>query len=528
MSRWIGQTRGIGIARGSIRSGRHAAPGLELLEARFLMSLGLAEPAPGKVGSPPAQIGPLQSLALNTDESRRLDPESSASHSPPQTPELTGGGRQEGGIELYRISLGRGPQAVRLELTWDAPGAGVSGRFWLMDEAGRRVFDRPLDGATDSRIVVHVLRPSAGDSVLYAGISTPGWVAGEGSWHLRINSEAPPSRDGGAAAGSAGQEYGPPTADSGGDSGLPASSTYLVYADPGSPDAGPGPVGEGMGPASYGGAGGNSVSGTRLSIASGPLSTSDHIPAGGFLADGGPTGTAEKEDRTRVEMSLVRLLSPQGAGWSGTQGSASDRTSVSLASYDQAIESLGETNLWSLHAGSTTSGRSAMQPSPGWTSIAAWSQPVFVDPGTSSGMPGIHSFLTGAAPADEAKQAPWVTVANLPSIGPQETASQDQGGICFSGYDRSAAALRDLLPTGDLTDIGGTSGKSVGPALLLGLNGSAALTVGLYGPELAMAFRRFASRSADQGYRVSSSRNGGPLPPLPLAGVPRLPAISRR
>src|SRR5439155_18279245 len=55
-----------------------------------------------------------------------------------------------------------------------------------------------------------------------------------------------------------------------------------------------------------------------------PLPTSPHEPAGGIFAGGRPAERVDRVEETRVELSLVRLLSP---GWAGSRGDerSSDR-----------------------------------------------------------------------------------------------------------------------------------------------------------------------------------------------------------
>ncbi len=245
--------------------------------------------------------------------------------------------RPGGEIVLDRISVGAATGNLWLELTWNPLPRGTAGELSVFDEKGRLLADSSTAAGADCCIVELSGPISTPDSVLYvaARIIEPAAAVGDPlpgtSYHLQIESEPPEA----ASPGSNPEKM---TADSimMGTTGRASGSLQrpLPHLSAGVTSPGPGP---GPGP-SIGTPGGDlvpAVSASGIStaadtaagdggtaptmeaplalnapVAVNPLPASSYEPAGGIFEVAEAADRDDRDDKTRVEMSLVRIVSP--------------------------------------------------------------------------------------------------------------------------------------------------------------------------------------------------------------------------
>ncbi|MHB1556710.1 MAG: hypothetical protein ACYC61_04420 [Isosphaeraceae bacterium] len=250
-------------------------------------------------------------------------------------------------IELDRISVGNATGDLWLELTWSALPRGAAGELSVFDETGRLLADSSTAAGSNCCVVELSGPTTSPDSVLYveARIIEPAAAGGAPlpgtSYHLQIESQPP-------GTASAGSDPDTTTADSimmgttGRASRASASLQHpLPYLSAGATSSGPGPsIGTPGGdlvpdvsPSGISTAGGavpgdgetaptmEASPAVNTPVAVNPLPASSYEPAGGIFEVDEAAERDDRGDETRVEMSLVRIVSP------GREGSLEDRWS---------------------------------------------------------------------------------------------------------------------------------------------------------------------------------------------------------
>jgi hypothetical protein len=222
------------------------------------------------------------------------------------------------------------------------------------------------------------------------------------------------------------------------------------------------------------------------------LPTSPYEPAGGIFCVGGPAERIDRGEETRVELSLVRLLSP-GREESRDDERLSDQNPATSPSppLDTDPASPGAVVV---RVGATASDESRSD-SPGARPFLPTASVLARGASGPADRRPFDLAIDGLVPPDAEDPvggSPWVTAATLPPI---------------DGSDRSETASpapRRDDATGDEEPSEWRSGP--GGAILLGLGGSAVLGVGLYAPDLAGAIRRAVpSRSTSPRSHPTSS-----------------------
>ena len=507
----IGAIFGGRTPRGSPRHGRCAPLGLEHLEPRLLLANDVPLPTAGLFLLAPAQVAAFQPVAV-TPVTLHLsggDATVPASALTPGNQEGTGVLHPGGGIDAYWIPVAPGTASLRLDLTWTGPPPGASGSLLVFDGAGNLLIDQALDAAGQSTTIILSGPLSTTGGGLYVGIQTgqPGGAdnpAGASAYDLRVTlnpasvvcdafvaeslelllgiptapASPPPVTAHGPAGGVpvSGIPVGPVWSGSGQPS--PGTQSGSTSCPPPSPARSPGPVA--FPPPARGGpnAAGNPSPSTPIDAR--PLPGSPHEPAGGILTDGAPAERVDRGEETRVEMSLVLLLSPAHEGSRGNEPSADASSAIASSSRFDSGLAAPRGNVVPLQPTSSEEPRS-LRP---------------------EGVPFLRSSrLPSAVP-------PPLTVDGL--LG---------DALCVSsailppidGPDRAVIAAPTRRWDGDNAtgDEGPPElGRDRSGAILLGLSGSAALGVGLYAPDLAAAVRRALPRPVpNPRSRPASSRD---------------------
>ncbi len=493
------------MARGPARSGRRAPLWLEALEPRMLLT-GAAAPSTS-IQLPPALFAaslPDVPVPFNLPGA---DSPLTAVVLPPGATSQDGVLQPGGGIDLDQISVGAATGTLGLELTWDTLPQGASGQLSVFDDTGNLLVDSSTAAGSNSSVVALDAPTLIPGEVLYVGVqmSEPGGAGGASvpgaSYQLQIATGTGPdslvvsgagtssfgsssstcsvtvstSGVSSSAAGGAGSPTGSVTttttgnvsARSGGAQGPPAPNGA------GSPGLGPSIINSGGGAApgrstswvpiagtAAVGTGGTETTeratpGLSTPIDVGPLPASPYEPAGGIFRVDGSAASVDRVEGTRVEMSLVRIVSPgreeslEGV-WASDQNPNNPPVDTVSDSPRDII----------IRVGSTSSDRSGLS-----------------DPRPS------RRIADGAVPPTPeypGAEVTWLVSAVLPPID-----ERDRPVTSATSVPRGDASW-----TGRVVD----SWDSPGRAIALGLSGSAVLGATLYAPNLAAAFHRAVPR----------------------------------
>jgi hypothetical protein len=539
MSTTIGPIFGGRTARGSPRPRRRAPLGLETLEPRLLLAGGVSSMTPDQLPQAPAQVVTSGLVAPVTIHLPEGDSTLAAIAWPPGDQEEMGTLRPGGAIDLYRVTVGPGSGSQSLVLSFDTLPRGDTGRLLAFDRAGDLLIDRPIDAAAARATVDLAGFGMTRDAELDVGIRLLGSVpgsspAGEVPYHLQITpAHTVDAHRTGIAAG-APHSAGPPVVLSTAQHPVLAGDGLVIGG------AGPGPVAHSpgastsTGPTVSGGtlagaqspsaawvsptAGGTSVSGQgsspstlvrsdavvfptvgRAQLAGGadqptdapPLPGSNHQPAGGILADAGPAEDLVRNEGMRVDLSLVRLLSP------GREARRHD-----VPSSDRGAGSLSEPRL--------DPGLSSPQDITLQVERASDAPRRFRHPGRlSAAASGPNRGEAGLASRRPVVPAPWADGGPLEGLAQVAAAALPP----LDGSDRPGTAAEMPLPgeaAGDREPAERVIGS--GQAILLGLSGSAALGLSLYAPDLAAAVRRAVPRASPNARPRPTSSRGDRLP----------------
>jgi hypothetical protein len=441
------------MARAGARRGHRARLGLEALEPRLLLSADLGQQTALHSLVAPAPV----------DVSQAIAPASVS--------------RPVNGMNLYDVSVGDSTGSLRLDMTWSNVPRGTSARVVVLDGSGNLLLDWSPAAAADSTTDT----PSGGKwtpgTSLEVGIqiratASPGGTARPSAFDLRVASE-----DGrtlldlhGVANAGPSDSSPPPSAPSTpsggsgllvhyGSGGFGGSAWTATGPTTGTPGVGsvPGPspsttASTGAAAIQAAGSDGGGRATQALSTPTGilPLPASPYEPAGGiFRAQGTPASVARTEE-TRVDMSLVLMVSP------GRETSPGDE--------------------WSSEPVPATSALPLVEAHPAPPRVVVVrSEPIDADGGPAPRPSGpIDPDIGIPYPEEPVRDVPWfATALATSSDGPAPP-----------------------LPRGESTDRGGDREPegSAGEAIVLGLSGSALLGVGLYAPDLAAALRRASPR----------------------------------
>jgi hypothetical protein len=430
MSTTIGTTGGGWTTRDPARSGRRAPVGLEALEPRILLASHVVSPAPGWLSWAPALVAARLPAAPQPDEGDelRIDLSMVAESSPAAV------------IRFGPMST-TNPQAGAATQAQGSPGTNV------LQVPGT---NRP--------------RPASGAATPTSAGVTIGWAACGPATYNGPGSTVAGSGPAGSVPGSVGG-FGPTSTGSGA-----TNAGSHIGSVPGPPTSSVASVGSAPSSTNSGRSGAPAAPITSLSppIGVGPLPSSQYEPAGGIFHVVGTAAPVARVEETRVEMSLVRLLSP------GEQGSQEDSRPFGP---DPEVP--------------TT--RLASDPAP--------PREVVVRTGSSQLAGGIADGPAPIAPDDLAWGTPPVPAATRPPIDEPDRPAADAPD----------ARPRDAIDRGRRLAFWGGPGR----AIFLGLSGPALLGVGLHAPDLAAALHR--ARPGQRSRRRSrGDRPGGWPSPPPL------------
>ncbi len=334
--------------QGPARSRRRPPLALEVLEPRMLMTWSAASLEPTQLVQAPAAASlPVVPVPFHLPDTDRPP---AAVVLPPGARSLDGILQPGDGSEVDRISVGSATGDLWLELTWENLPRGAAGDLSVFDEAGRLLADTKSVAGLSS-LIIELRGPiSTSDSVLYveARIIEPDGAGGEpmegASYHLQIASEPVSDSSGAADQGTSAAEpvaigttgktsrasvsiRDPhPSSIAGASSPGPELSSGTPGVDfvPEVPPSSIATAGDGVGGSEGIGITTEAPPAVDATIDVSPLPASSYEAAGGVFGVEGSVAREDRSDETRVELSLVRIVSP-GRGESAEDRWSSDR-----------------------------------------------------------------------------------------------------------------------------------------------------------------------------------------------------------